>query len=50
MEIASDPWWTWLQVHAVSGLEYNLLFWEDHIELEFYDTDRADEFAMEMGL
>lgn len=50
MEIASDPWYTWLQINALSGLEYNLLFWEDRIEVEFYDEDQAQAFALEHGL
>jgi hypothetical protein len=49
-EVATDPWHSWLITNAHSGLEYNLVFWEDHIEVEFYDTDRADEFALEFGL
>ncbi len=50
MEIASDPWYQWLQINALSGLEYNLLFWEDRIEVEFYDEDQAQAFALEQGL
>jgi hypothetical protein len=46
----SDPWHTWLITSAHSGLEYNLLFWTDRLEVEFYDLDRAEEFAQEFGL
>jgi hypothetical protein len=49
-ELAEDLWHQWLMTHASSGLEYNLIFWEDHIDLEFYDQDRAQEFALEFGL
>ena len=45
-----DPWHQWLAINALSGLEYQLLYWSDHIELEFYDQDRAVEFATEFGL
>jgi hypothetical protein len=49
-ELASDPWHSWLLTSALSGLEYNLIFWEDRIEVEFYDLERAEEFALEFGL
>lgn len=49
-ELASDPWHQWLEINALSGLEYNLIFWEDHIDVEFYDLERAEEFAVEFGL
>ena len=49
-EAASDPWHQWLAVNVLSGLEYQLLYWDDHIELEFFDQDRAAEFATEFGL
>jgi len=47
---ANDPWHQWLAINALSGIEYQLLYWEDHIELEFFDQDRAAEFATEFGL
>jgi hypothetical protein len=47
---ASDDWHSWLAINALGGLEYQLLYWSDHIELEFFDQDRADEFAQEFGL
>jgi hypothetical protein len=49
-QAATDPWHTWLAAHALSAVEYQLLYWEDRIELEFFDQDRADEFALEFGL
>lgn len=45
-----DPWIEWLNTHALSGLEYNLIFWEDRLVVEFYDLDRSQEFAQEQGL
>lgn len=50
LELAGDPWHSWLLINALPGLEYNLIFWEDHIAVEFYDQDRAAEFAQEFGL
>lgn len=49
-EAASDPWHLWLAVNALSGIEYQLVYWEDRIEVEFFDQDRASEFAQEFGL
>jgi len=49
-EAANDPWHQWLAAHALTGTEYQLLYWEDRIELEFFDQDRAQEFALEFGL
>jgi hypothetical protein len=43
-------WHAWLTAHAHSGLEYQLLYHPDHIALEFFDEDRAVEFATEFGL
>ena len=45
-----DLWHSWLMINALSGLEYQILYWEDRIELEFFDLDRAQEFAQEFGL
>jgi len=49
-ELASDSWHQWLLINAHTGLDYNLIFWEDRIEVEFYDTECASEFAQEFGL
>jgi hypothetical protein len=49
-QAATDPWHLWLAVNALSGIEYQLVYWEDRIELEFFDQDRASEFALEFGL
>ncbi len=47
---AEDSWHQWLAVNALSGIEYQLIYWEDRIELEFFDQDRSSEFALEFGL
>jgi len=49
-ELAQDPWHQWLLINAHTGLDYNLVFWEDRIDVEFFDEDRAAEFAQEFGL
>ena len=43
-------WHAWLNTHAHSGIEYQLLYWPDHFEVVFFDEDRAQEFALEFGL
>ena len=48
--VSSDDWHIWLAINALGGLEYQLLYWSDYIELEFFDHDRAEEFAQEFGL
>jgi hypothetical protein len=48
--VAEDAWHQWLAINALSGIEYQWLYWEDRIELEFFDQDRGAEFATEFGL
>jgi hypothetical protein len=43
-------WHAWLAINALSAIEYQLRYWPDSIEVEFYDQDRAQEFALEFGL
>ena len=50
LELANDPWHQWLLINAQTGVEYNLIFWEDRIDVEFFDEARAAEFALEFGL
>ena len=43
-------WHAWLAAHAHSGLEYQLSYTPDQVSVEFFDQDRAQEFALEFGL
>ena len=43
-------WHAWLSIYAVSQLEFQLLYTPDHVSVEFFDQDRAQEFALEFGL
>ena len=46
-----DSWAQWLiERTEQNGTEYNLLYTEDSITVEFYNADRALEFALEFGL
>jgi lipopolysaccharide biosynthesis glycosyltransferase len=49
-QASQDDWHQWLATHAFSALEYQLIYWEDHIDVEFFDQDRCDEFAQEFGI
>ena len=43
-----DTWQIWLA--SIPQEDYNLLFREDTIQVEFYNADRATEFVLEFGL
>ena len=49
-QAAEDPWHSWLSIYALPSIEYQLVYWEDRVELEFFDLDRNNEFAQEFGL
>jgi hypothetical protein len=48
--VAEDLWHSWLAVNAVQDLEYQLLYRNETVILEFFDHDRAAEFAQEFAL
>ncbi len=48
--VTGDEWHSWLAVNAIEDLEYHLLYRNDTVILEFFDHDRAQEFAQEFGL
>ncbi len=48
--VAEDDWHSWLAVNAVQDLEYQLLYRNEAVILEFFDHDRGAEFAQEFGL
>lgn len=47
---AEDPWHQWLEINALPAVEYHTIYWDDCIEIEFYDEQRGMEFAQEFGL
>lgn len=49
-EAAQDPWHQWLAQHSRGSSDHQLLYWEDHIEVEFFSEDLAQAFALEFGL
>ena len=45
-----DAWHAWLISSEMPAEEYNLTFSQDSIQVEFYDPDRAQAFALEFAL
>jgi hypothetical protein len=45
-----DDWHAWLISSEIPSEEYNLTFSQDSIQVEFYDLDRAQAFALEFAL
>ena len=46
----NDSWCQWLDCYAIKDLEYSLCIDQNQLTLEFFDWDRAQEFAQEFGL
>lgn len=48
--VTEDAWHTWLAINAIADLEYQVIYKNEQLILEFFDWDRAQEFALEFGL
>lgn len=48
--VGDDDWHQWLAINAIEDLEYQTLYKNQTVILEFFDADRAQEFALEFGL
>ena len=48
--VAEDVWHQWLAAHAQDQLEYQTIYKNQTISLEFFDSVKAQEFAREFGL
>ena len=48
--VAEDVWHTWLTINAVLDLDYQVLYKNEQLHLEFFDQDQAEAFAQEFGL
>ena len=48
--VAEDSWHSWLTENALLDLEYQVIYKNEQLHLEFFDHDKADEFALEFGL
>ena len=48
---SSDDWNAWCIINAViPELEYQIVYTDSEVIIEFIDQDRAAEFAQEFGL
>jgi hypothetical protein len=45
-----DAWQTWLSLNAIEDLDYKISCDHGQVTLEFFDWERAEEFAQEFGL
>ena len=48
--VTKDEWHSWLAINAVLDIDYQTIYKNEQLILEFFDLDRADEFAQEFGL
>ena len=48
--VESDAWHQWLAVNAVQDLDYQVIYRNETVAVEFFDQDRAAAFAAELGL
>jgi hypothetical protein len=48
--VAEDTWHSWLAVNAIENLDYQTLYKNEQLILEFFDQDQAEAFALEFGL
>jgi hypothetical protein len=48
--VTEDAWHSWLAINAILDLDYQVIYKNQQLSLEFFDQDRAEEFAQEFGL
>ena len=48
--VAEDEWHSWLAVNAIENLDYQTIYKNEQLLLEFFDQDQAEAFAQEFGL
>jgi hypothetical protein len=48
--VAEDAWHQWLTENATLDLEYQMIYKNEQLILEFFDADQSDAFAQEFGL
>jgi hypothetical protein len=48
--VADDAWHSWLTINAIIDLEYQVIYKNEQVSLEFFDLDQAKAFAVEFGL
>ena len=48
--VEEDAWHSWLAVNAIENLDYQVIYKNEQLSLEFFDQDQAEAFAQEFGL
>jgi len=48
--VEEDAWHSWLAINALLDLDYQVIYKNEQLSLEFFDTDQAEAFAQEFGL
>ena len=48
--VEQDSWHAWLAINAVLDLDYQVIYKNQQLSLEFFDQDQAEAFAQEFGL
>ena len=48
--VAEDVWHSWLTENALLDLDYQVIYKNEQLHLEFFDPDQAAAFAQEFGL
>jgi hypothetical protein len=48
--VEQDAWHLWLTINAVENLDYQVIYKNQQLSLEFFDQDQAEAFAQEFGL
>jgi hypothetical protein len=48
--VSEDSWHSWLAVNAILDLEYQTIYKNQQLAVEFFDLDKAEAFALEFGL
>jgi hypothetical protein len=44
-DITDLDWHQWLTANLLAGQDYQLLYWEDRVDVEFFDPAAHDDFV-----
>jgi len=48
--VADDAWHQWLAVNAQQDLDYQVIYKDETVTLQFFDLDHGVAFSQEFGL
>ena len=49
-DITELDWHTWLTANLLAGQDYQILYWEDRVDLEFLTVEAHDNFVANNSL